>query len=535
MVFPKQTLLMKTHFDIIIIGTGAGGGTLAHKLAPTGKKILILERGDFIPKEKENWDAVEVFTKGRYRTTEKWYDQEDKPFSPFTHYCVGGNTKLYGGALFRLRESDFKETRHFGGISPAWPLSYQDLEPYYTQAEKLYSVHGLRGIDPTEPPSSSPYPFPPIKPEPRMQELYEDFKNLGYQPFHLPIGVRLGDDKSYPQAPVHLGNFDGFPDLTEAKADAHVVAINPALNYPNVKLLTGSFVEKLDTNASGTAVTSVHVQRNGELEVYEAEIVVVACGAVNSAALLLRSANEQHPNGLANSSDQVGRNYMKHLNGTIVAISETPNDSVFQKSFGLADFYHHAPDSPFPLGAIQLMGKTDPDTLLDEARENFPGLPFDYLSRHSIDFWLTSEDLPMPENRITLRNDGSIRTTYTPNNLEAYDRLKVKLLDMLKAIGMKHHIVKDDVYVGYELGISGVSHQAGTLRFGTDPKASVLDIHCKAHDLDNLYVVDSSFMVSSGALNPSLTIIANALRVGDHLIERLQLQQKEEYAAVLDK
>jgi len=511
-----------THYDVIIIGTGAGGGTLAHKLAPSGKRILVLERGDFIPKEKENWDPIEVFTKGRYRTNEQWYDQDDKPFSPFTHYCVGGNTKLYGAALFRLRESDFQETRHYGGISPAWPISYQDLEPYYTQAEYLYSVHGQRGIDPTEPEAFSPYPYGPIPHEPRMKALYEDIQQLGYRPFPLPIGVRLGNEKRYAQAPVHLSNFDGFPDLTESKADSHVVALNSALEYPNVTLLTNALAEKLETDETGRKVTQVRVRRNNDLETYSADIVVVACGAVNSAALLLRSANEQHPNGLANSSDQVGRNYMKHLNGTIVAISDQPNDSVFQKSFGLADFYHRAPDSEFPLGAIQLMGKTDPDTLLDEAKEAFPHVPVEYLATHSIDWWLTAEDLPSPDNRVTLRADGSIRTSYVPNNLEAYERLKTKLLGILRQVGMAHHVIKDDVYVGYDLGISGVSHQAGTLKFGNDPRTSVLDVNCKAHDLDNLYAVDSSFFVSSGAFNPSLTIIANALRVGDHLLEKLK-------------
>ncbi|GAA4415547.1 GMC family oxidoreductase [Nibrella viscosa] len=513
------------HFDVIIIGTGAGGGTLAYKLAPSGLRILILERGDFIPKEKENWDPIEVFTKGRYRTTEQWYDQNDKPFSPFTHYCVGGNTKLYGSALFRLRETDFQETRHYGGISPAWPIRYQDLEPYYTEAEKLYSVHGQRGVDPTEPSASAPYPYGPIVHEPRMKELYEDIQRLGFRPFPLPIGVRLADNKPYPQAPVHLSNFDGFPDLTEAKADAHVVALNPALAYPNVTLLTNALVEKLETDVSGKRVNRVVAKRNGQLESYSANVVVVACGAVNSAALLLKSANEKHPNGLANSSDQVGRNYMKHLNGTIVAISDTPNNSVFQKSFGIADFYHNAPDSPYPLGAIQLMGKTDPDTLLDEAKDALPNVPLEYLSTHSIDFWLTSEDLPSPDNRVTVRPDGSIRTSYTPNNTEAYDRLKDKLLTILRQVGMTHYMVKDDVYVGYDLGISGVSHQAGTCRFGIDPKTSVLDINCKAHDLDNLYVVDSSFFVSSGAFNPSLTIIANALRVGDHLLGQLKAEE----------
>lgn len=508
-------------YDIIIIGSGAGGGTMAYKLAPSGKKILILERGDYIPKERENWDAREVFTTGRYRTTEKWFDKDDQPFSPFTHYCVGGNTKMYGAALFRLRESDFKEVRHYGGISPAWPISYGDLEPYYTQAEKLYSVHGQRGVDPTEPPVSSAYPNPPLKHESSMQELYNNIQSLGYKPFPLPIGVRLGENGKTGSSPVKLSNFDGFPDPTEAKADAQVVALQEALKHSNVTLLTRCHVEKLITDKSGRMISLVEVTREGERIQFESDLVILAAGAVNSAAILLRSANHLHPNGLGNSSDQVGRNYMLHQNGCVIAISRKPNPAQFQKSFAISDFYNGAEDSVFPLGTIQLMGKNDPDTLLSLAKDHFPGKSFEELSQQSIDFWITSEDLPDADNRVMLRADGSIKTQYTVNNREAYNGIKRKLSKILYQLGTIDPLMKDHVKVGYDLGVSGVSHQMGTLRFGKDRKTSVLDVNCKAHDLDNLYVVDASFFVSSGAFNPSLTIMANALRVGDHILTRI--------------
>lgn len=512
------------HYDIIIIGTGAGGSTMAYRLANTGKKILILERGDFLPKERENWDPEAVFAKGRYLAKEKWFDKENKSFQPFTHYWVGGNTKMYGAALLRLRESDFEAVDHFDGISPAWPLKYSDFEPYYTEAEYLYSVHGERGIDPTEPPASKPYPFPAIPHEPRMQKLYDDFIKLGRQPSPLAIAVRLPEDKKTKKEKINLSLFDGYPDPTEAKADAHVVCLKKALKHKNVTLKTNKMVNRLLTDESGTKITGVLTKtKKGKEKIYTGDLVVVSCGAINSAALLLRSANDQHPNGIANSSGLIGRNLMLHNNGTVVAISKEENDSIFQKSLMLTEYYHGADDSKFPLGTIQMMGKTDPTTLKDELKDIDPDKTFDLedVAKHSIDFFITSEDLPNKDNRVTLTKDGDIKLEYTPNNLEAYQRLRKKLLEMMDGIGCEEGYCKDTAYVGFKLGISGVSHQNGTCCFGLDSKTSVLDVNCKAHDLENLYVVDSSFFNSAGAVNPSLTIIANALRVGDHIKENL--------------
>lgn len=507
------------HYDIIIVGTGAGGATLAHALAPSGKRILVLERGDFIPRERENWDERAVFAQRRYAASETWYDADDRPFSPYTHYCVGGNTKFYGAALLRMREFDFEEVRHFGGVSPAWPLSYADFEPWYTRAERLYTVRGLRGADPFEPPASAPYSAPPLAAEPRIQELSDDFAALGLRPFPIPLAVRE-DRADRAAAPFRLSAFDGYPDLTETKADAHVVALRPALRRHNVTLLTRALVQRLIPDRSNTRVSRVAVIRDGERVHFSADLVVLACGAINSAALLLRSADDRNPRGLANSSDQVGRNYMTHQNGCYVAVMDTPNPSQFQKHFGLTDFYRAADDSPFPLGAIQLMGKPDRGTLEWLRGDKLPGVPLEDIIPRTIDFFLTAEDLPDPDNRITLRSDGSIKVTYTRNNTEAYDRLESKLTGLLSRIERGHGRRSPTVLTA-RLGVGGVSHQNGTLRFGHDPRTSVLDVNCKTHDLDNLYVVDSSFFPSSSAVNPSLTIMANALRVGEHLLERL--------------
>lgn len=514
---------MKTKYDIIIIGTGSGGGTIAKKLAGSGKRILILERGGFIPKEKQNWDPHEVVTQGRYRPKEYWYDKDDKPFLPYIHYNVGGNSKMYGAALFRFRESDFQEVDHYGGTSPAWPFGYETLRPYYDLAEKMYHVHGKRGVDPTEPPASFEYPLPQLPYEPLIKDLDAKMKQIGLQPFPLPMGVNLPQDTSKNVSPLILENFDGFPDLTDSKADAQTMALNHALMLSNVEMITHAFVEKLITGESGKKIIAVKAIVEGEEVFYSADTFIVACGAVNSAALFLRSANHIHPNGLANSSGQVGRNLMLHHNGCLVAFSKKKNDCVFQKSLGLADFYHGADDSALPLGEIQLMGRNDPDTILWMAEDIFPGKTYEKLKEMTIDFWLTAEDLPSPDNRVTLKEDGSIKVDYTRTNYTAFEKLKDKLKQVFERLGEIDEDYKDVQWKGYDLDVSGMSHQNGTLRFGADPSTSVLDLNCKTHDLDNVYVVDASFFPSCGAFNPALTIAANALRVGDHIIRSLTL------------
>lgn len=516
-----QSIIMSNHYDIIIIGTGSGGSTIAYKLAETGKRILILERGGFIPKEKENWDPREVVTLGRYRPKEDWYDKDDKPFRPFIHYNVGGNSKVYGAALFRFRQSDFEEVKHYGGTSPAWPLSYEDYEPYYEQAEQLYSVHGKRGADPTEPFAKAGYPLPPLSYEPLIKDLEVKLKSLGLKPFPLPMGIKLPQDYTSTEAPVLLENFDGFPDPTDSKADGQVMCLRPALKSNNVTLMTNAYVEKLVTNAEGSKVTEAIVIINGERIRFRANTFIVACGAVNSAALFLRSANEKHPAGLANSSGLVGRNLMLHHNGCLVAFTNKKNDCVFQKSLGIADFYHGADDSEYPLGEIQLMGRNDPDTILWMGETLFPGKTYNELRTMSIDFWLTAEDLPSVNNRVTLRPDGAIKVDYTRTNYTAFEKLKAKLKQLFEKLGEIDPDYKDVKWGGYDLDVSGMSHQNGTLRFGIDPSASVLDLNCKTHDLENVYVVDASFFPSCGAFNPALTIAANALRVGDHIINNV--------------
>jgi choline dehydrogenase-like flavoprotein len=520
---------MTRHFDVIIIGSGAGGGTLFRALAPTGKRILLLERGDYVPREKDNWSTKAVNLEGKYNTRERWRDRDGRELHPHTNYYVGGNTKFYGAALFRLRREDFGEIKHWGGVSPAWPISYDELEPYYTRAEHLYQVRGERGVDPTDPPASAPYLHGPVSHEPRIQQLSDDFGRMGLRPFHVPLGVMLNETDRHASACIRCDTCDGHPCLVAAKADAQVVCVDPALAYPNATLLTGAYVSRLETSASDREVTRVVVERGDASEIYSADVVIVSAGAINSAALLLRSASNKHPRGLANGSDVVGRHYMGHVNSVLMALSKCPNPTVFQKTLGVNDFYFGSPDWPYPMGHISFVGKLDAYTLKAGAPAIAPGWTLDLMAKHSLDFWLTSEDLPDPDNRVTLDREGNIVLSYTPNNEESHRRLIVKLQQLMKqqtkctVHGHECHegLFARSLYLGQRIPLAGVAHQNGTVRFGDDPRTSALDANCRAHEVDNLYVVDGSFFPSSAAVNPALTIMANALRVGDHLRARL--------------
>lgn len=519
---------MTADYDVIIIGTGAGGGTLAYRLAQTGKRILILERGPFLPREKQNWDTQTVFNSNRYHNSEVWITPEGKAIHPGMSYFVGGNTKVYGAALFRLREKDFEEYRHKDGISPAWPLKYRDFEPYYVRAEQLYRVHGQGGLDPTEPPRSQEYAYPPVSHEPRIQEVHDALKAQGLHPYYTPLGIHLNEAQRFLSECIRCNTCDGFPCLVHAKSDAEVSAILPAIQQGTVTLLTEAKVLKLHTSPSGREVTAVEVDHEGEIKTVSAHLVAIACGAINSSVLLLRSANDQHPNGLANRSDLVGRNFMKHVLGSIIGVTKKPNPTAFQKTMSINDFYWGEEGYDYPLGQIQLLGKLNKD-MIAGAEEVYKPLDLEYVATHSVDWWLTTEDLPDPKNRVQVKGD-QILLDYTENNSEPFDRLMERWKGILQQIDCGEHILPhcsyfvkggEANYFTGKLPLDGVGHQVGTCRFGEDPQTSVLDLNCRTHDVDNLYVVDGSFFLSSGAVNPTLTIIANALRVGDHMAERL--------------
>jgi choline dehydrogenase-like flavoprotein len=505
-------------FDIIIIGSGAGGGTMARELAGTGARILVLERGQRVPREPENWDPAAVWGDLRYRTRERWIDDQAREFAPYTHYNVGGNTKFWGAVLYRFRREDFGELAHEEGVSPAWPIDYDTLAPYYDRAERMYEVHGDATGDPTEPPRGG-YPFPAVPHAPNMSRLSSRLRELGLHPSSLPLGVRRTGE---PGGCVLCRTCNSFPCQLGAKSDAEVCGIDVAAHAGNVTLRTGATVLRLFTNPQGTRVNAVEVDEDGDRRRIEAGLVIVSCGAINSAALLLRSAGDRHPQGLANSSGLAGRNYMAHLATMMQGFSPwRVNEDEFQKTLAINDFYLPGPGRPFPLGQIQSQGRTDPimakivgDTW------SYKGFSWGWIplwayrawTTRAVDWLAMTEDLPSPDNRVTLGPNGRIQLTYRRNNTRAHRRLVGELRAILGRIGYWSPGV-----FAYTTGATNTTHQCGTLRFGNDARSSVLDPFCRTHDVENLFVVDASFFPSSAAVNPGLTIIAQAIRTADHI------------------
>jgi choline dehydrogenase-like flavoprotein len=520
---------MASHYDIVIIGSGAGGATLAQRLAPTGKSILILERGDHLPREAENWSSKAVFIDHRYRTRESWLDRNGHPFIPNTHYWVGGNTTFYGAALMRLRDRDFQETVHAGGVSPAWPISRTDLAPYYAEAERLWRVHGQRGIDPTETGDEPAYAYPAVSHDPGIARLKTHWEGQTWRPFPLPLGVNLDETRPVTSACIKCKTCGGYPCLLRAKCDARTIAIEPLLELENVTLLTGRKAVRLETDPTGRTVTAVVCQTADGEERWSGDIIVGAAGAVNTAVLLLASAGPGHENGLANSSDQVGRNYMFHTLTAMVSFTAAPEDITFPKTLAVNDFYWGDPRGGFdkPMGHIQLLEYMSGETLEGQLSDWLPpalvpNVVSGAVARRLLSMLVISEDLPMADNRVRLTPDGRIHLDYQHNNLEGHERLVKTLQHSLQGFTnathplSQHHFQLDSL-----LPLYGTAHQAGTVRMGADPRSSVLDPWCKAHDLDNLYVVDTGCFVTSAAVNPTLTTVANAMRVGDHLKQRL--------------
>ncbi len=493
-------------YDLIIIGSGAGGGTLAMALADTGARILILERGDFVPSEPENWDPEQVWKFLRYRTTDRWLDETGAAFQPYTHYNVGGNTKFWGSVLYRLRRDDFGEVQHADGVSPAWPISYDTLEPYYERAEQMYQVHGEVGHDPTEG-ARNPFPQAPIAHAAGMSAIVERLRGMGLHPSPLPLGlIEPGSDGGC----VLCNTCNSFPCRLGKKSDAEMCAVRPATAFDNVELLTKAYARRLITDAAGRRVEAVEVEHDGEVKTLHAPLIVSSCGAVHSAALLLRSATDVHPTGLANSSDLVGRRYMAHLATMMQGFHPLRmNHDLFQKTVAINDFYFAGPDTPFPLGQIQSQGRTH-GVMAQIVVPWIPLWAYQAWVARGVDWLAMSEDLPSPDNRVTVERDGRIRLTYAPNNERAHRELVRRFTRVLRDLGFWK-------VMAYSHRTRNTTHQCGTLVFGTDPKTSVLDPFCRTHDIDNLFVVDASFFPSSAAVNPGLTIVAQALRVADHL------------------
>jgi choline dehydrogenase-like flavoprotein len=495
-------------YDIIIIGSGMGGGTLLHGLRNSNKRILVVERGRFIPSEPENWSAEAVFVEDRYHADDWWQDAKGRSYRPGVTYAVGGNTKVYGASLPRFRSSDFGEVALAEGVSPAWPITYEEMEPYYGLAEEIYGVHGEpeQGLGDRR---ERPFPFPPVPHEPVVQAISDRLTKAGYHPSYLPLGIDLGPSGKC----LRCATCDGFVCKVNAKADADVRCVQPATTQPNVEVVTSAYARRIFTDRTDQRAESVELVCDGETVQVRGDVIVLSCGAVNSAALLLRSANSSHPNGLANSSDQVGRNYMVHNNTIMLSVNPRKrNRVVFQKTLYVNDFYDHGTsDYPHPLGHIQLIGKVREPMIRAQARYA-PRPARRFVTDRSVDWWIFTEDLPDPNNRVRVLDSGSIEVNWKPNNVGAHEVLVREAKRMARAAGYPITLTK-------RAGVEICSHQAGTARAGTDPSTSVLDPTCRTHDIENLYVVDSSFFPSLPVMNPAMTIAANALRVSSRILE----------------
>jgi choline dehydrogenase-like flavoprotein len=497
---------MPQSFDIVIVGSGAGGGTMAHALADSPARILLLERGDFVPQEAENWDPVAVWKQLRYQTRETWLDRKGRAFRPYTHYNVGGNTKFWGSVLYRLRREDFEAVPHMEGVSPAWPIDYDTLAPYYDRAERLYHVRGQHGVDPTEPPRG-PYPYGNVPHSEEMNVIVERLRALGLNPSPLPLGLQRPGE---PDGCVLCNTCNSFACKVHAKSEADVICVRPTLLRSNVTLWTNACATRLHTDASGRKVVAVDVEKDGATVRVEAPLVILSAGAINSAALLLRSKSDRHPHGLANASGLVGRRYMAHLATMMQGFNPLKrNTTVFQKTVAVNDFYLRGRDTPYPLGAIQSQGRTH-GVMAQTVVPWIPLWAYEAWVARGVDWLVMSEDLPDPDNRITVTGKGQIQLHYRPNNLRAHRELVKETRRILRKLGFP-------LVVEHSHGPRNTTHQCGTLVFGRDPATSVLDPFCRTHEVENLFVVDGSFFPSSAAVNPGLTIIAQALRVADHI------------------
>jgi choline dehydrogenase-like flavoprotein len=488
--------------DVVVIGSGMGGGTTAHALARRGVDVLILERGERLPREPENWSPRAVFLDHRYKPAERWLDGAGRAFAPGVHYVVGGNTKVYGASLPRFRERDFDAVEHQEGTSPAWPFGYADLEPYYGQAERMYRVHGTTGEDPTEPWRSTPFPYPALEHEPYVADLAARLRAQGVSPSANAMGV----DRRAGGSCIRCATCDGFPCRVDAKSDAETCGVDPAIASGHARLLTGMRVRRIVTDASGRRVDHLVVQGpDGPVTVTGGKFVLAA-GAVNSAALLLASADDPHPSGLANASGQVGRNLMMHNNAHVVAVDlDRRNDVTFQKTLSVNDWYHDGGDG-FPLGAMQLIGKVQGVMMQSAAPRGVPRPILDQVARRSVEWLIMAEDLPSPDSFVTVDGAGRITTARVARGARTHRRLLRRAKTLLRSVGYDAILTQH-----FDIGMN--SHQCGTVVAGRDPATSVLDPWCRAHDVENLWVVDGGFFPSSAAMNPALTIAAQALRV----------------------
>ncbi|OMH29440.1 GMC oxidoreductase [Motiliproteus sp. MSK22-1] len=495
----------QNEYDIVIVGSGIGGATLLNRLAETGARILLIERGQSLEDSCAARDSKAIFVDEKFRPDEQWLDGNGQCFNPGNYYYVGGNSKFYGAVMLRYREEDFGELAFEEGISPAWPFNYQELAPFYHQAETLYQVRGKEGQDCCEPSGAKGYIGEPVADEPSIARVRDKLAKAGAKPFSLPLALDIDRWMDRAKTP-----WDAFPDTGTGKMDAESAALNPVLDYPNVTLMTDACVRRFHTGADGKQIQSVELVHSGQVLRISAALFVLSAGAINSAAILLRSRNDKNPEGLANSSGQVGRNFMNHNCTALLALNPfRRNSAVYQKTLGINDFYLSDGSGGGPLGNIQLLGKID-GTMLKANLKAAPQFAMDWVARHSVDWYVMSEDLPNPDSRVMIDSSDRIVLDWRRSNMTAHRKLLKKAKRLMRAAGFP-------ILLSQPFDRRTPSHQCGTVRIGNDPGSAPLDSYCRSYDHKNLFVMDASFLPTSAAVNPALTIAAQALRVAEHI------------------
>ena len=485
--------------DLIIVGSGVGGASLAAALAPSGLKIIVLEKGERILPTPEARDDVAIFQRGHFAPTEKWMGSDGTPFVAGNYYAVGGNSKFYGAVMYRYRETDFLPRAHLQGSSPGWPMRYADLEPWYGKAETLFRVRGTTKEDPSEPVHSTGYTYPPVPDEPVMRKVRDRLKRAGAHPSSLPLAIDieqwLAEGKT---------GWDAFPNTGRGKIDAESGPLTDALAHQNVRLMTGAEVLRLETDAIGEQVLAAIVRVNGHEQRLTARAFAVAAGAIQTAALLLRSANATHPTGLANGSDQLGRNFMNHNSSAMLTIDpRLRNTSIYQKTLSFNDFYDVDPVTGYPLGNVQGLGRITAPIL--QANMKILPMPLARLvAAYAFGWFLQSEDIPNPESRVMVK-DGQIVMHWQRSNMAAHEALIARTKSVMKRAGFPIVLV-------HTFGRKTTSHQCGTARLGRDIAQSVVNTDLRAHQIKNMWITDASVLPTSAAVNPALTVAALVLR-----------------------
>ncbi len=494
-------------YDVVIVGSGFGGGAVAHALSHRGIRTLLVERGMWSARDDEDWNGQSILLAGRYRSESPvaiaQYGKAAKDTTP--NAVVGGNSIFFGGASLRLRELDFA----------TWPITYAELEPWYARAEALLEVHGTAGEDPTGPPRSTPYPAtPPPFSEPALR-IYEGAKAAGFHPFHVPTAIdysgRRGD------ACIRCNTCDGFPCKVSAKNDVAVTMLARA-DAAHLTIVAGATASRV-LHAHGRA-TGVEVidRATGQRHEVTARTVVVAAGAMHTPALLLRSGLQEH-----DRSQLLGKNLMRHCNAMMgyVFPFQTNPQAVNHKQICISDLYEQErATTQRAVGVIQDMMMPPPEVVRVMAPGGFRWLAYKFAARIQTLICI-AEDEPQVTNFVSLSSDRvdalglpvtTIAHAYSAADLHRRDLLVGAARKVMRAAGGM---------IGKVRLVDSFSHAVGTTRFGTDAATSVLDVDCALHGVPNVFVTDGSVMPTSGGVNPSLTITANALRVSERIVARL--------------